>query len=372
MLLYAYWLFQHGYKDHKVIGAGLPWALAVEGIDAVKLSHLYIRTKGAAKAMRVDAEASWATVAKGFVDIEATGREMVELVKQVQQPLPQHQDGVLTLPATAPGAACTPEHVLALVPGNGEHCGAYGGCHFRNVCPEANSIVALGSLFRKHETKGDDIMSSSMDDLKARLNAKMGAAPAATPALPAPPDAVFAAPGEPGQPPVIATGIVPPDAPPRTSSPEEVAAANAPAVPAAAKRKPGRPPKVQAVAAPTHTDLMVPPETVAEVPAPEPEVRLAPRVLYINTRPYRGRDIESTYIPSWEIWMANLLTQLHTELKTLDYRLVEYGKGRGALNAFIKAKLSTAPAVCVINTAHPEAQDFLAIAIPLADHVVGR
>jgi hypothetical protein len=280
------------------------------------------------------------------------------------------EDGLIT-------ARDASEYVLATIPGNPEHCSAYGGCHFRDRCPEANSLVAIGSLFRKHESKGD-IMSSSMDDLKARLNAKMNAdaAPAA-----AAPDAAPAVQADPA-------ATLPPDAPPRESTAAEVEAANAPANPAVAKPKRGRPPKAaQAQAAPpapsedatpaapsppATASLAVLPGAHGTPQAAEPAApRKGPRVLYINTRPVRGKDIEATYTPAWDIWMSDLLLQLHTELKVLDYRLVEYGKGKGALTAFIKARLETAPEVCIVRTSHPEAHDFLAVAIPMAQDVIG-
>lgn len=237
--------------------------------------------------------------------------------------------------------------LVAGMQGNPDACNAYGGCYFKDICPEANSFVSIGRLF---QTTGGN-MTTSMDELKARLAARMGA-PAADPAPASPPTAE------------AKSDIVPPDSPPRVDG-----VGDAPQITAAEPEKPkrGRPKKAEPATAAPQAPTAAPaaPITVKAnlTPASRPG-----RVIYINCTPITGPD--AAQATAWTSWMRNVLDELHSKLKVLDYRLVEYGKGRGALTAYIKDQLNTLPDVCVVDTSHPEAGDFLALAMDRAETIV--
>jgi hypothetical protein len=256
-------------------------------------------------------------------------------------------------------AAQEPDPMTVVGDETGEYCRAYGGCEFKARCPEANKPQTLVQLFGKRPAGAlGGLDMGAMEDLKARLASRMGAATEPQPAAQAAPPvaSVAAAPAAvaPAQPADVTqpVQITPPDAPTRTNEPGDVEAAQAP------KRR-GRPPGTKNAA---------PAPVVAPVVA---SAARGGRVLYVGVKPLRGPHAGADQL-AWAAWMSGLLAELHGKLNVLDYRLVEFGKGRGALSAAIREALPTAPDVCFVDPTHPEASDFLAVALPQADEVTAR
>lgn len=216
-----------------------------ESPDVVKVGHLYIRTKGAAKALPVYVEAS-----KGHVlSIWERDLQTVRRMEAIRRQPSLNPDDV---PPTGTDTG---------------HCNAYGGCPYREKCGLENHTSIFGGRKMTDNTVKPSALLEKVLAAKAKLaeeTARKAQAAGTVPTTPAPAQeapAPEAAPGTvaPGTmvyletaPPVTVAptaNIVPPDAPPRTEEPEPVrtpepeAQAATPAPEAPAKRKPGRPPK---------------------------------------------------------------------------------------------------------------------------------
>jgi hypothetical protein len=372
LITYAYWVFRFPHLQTLLPVPPSPqydlWLrLYEDGADYVKLAHTYIATKGDPSARRVEKLVDWPMVAKEWALIEQDVRDMVALAASLPE-------GFDTLPNDAVRQETITNWLLQNVDGEPGRCHKYRGCQFKGMCPEAITgtkgadNLEMAKVFAA--IKGDESMSDIKEsDLAARLRARMGAAQPVAPAAPPAPEPTQTATS-------LAMGVVAPDAPTRTTevgqepSPdrhaEEEATAAAPVKKTRAKRTSSPATAPEAATAP---NTPPPTEEAPGAPAEEPRVGFKPAgAIFVNCRPYGAfRPYDGL---AWEKWVAEQLEGLHAELKVLDYKLVEFGKGPGALSAWLRKNLSSAPEVCIVNSMHPEAQQFLAIALPHAQLVV--
>jgi len=381
LITYAYWVFRFPHLTTLLPVPPSPdydsWLrLYDEGADWVKLSHTYIRTTGVPHAQRVDKLVDWPMVAKEWALIEQDVRDMVSLAASLPE-------GFETLPNETVRQEAITNWLLQNVDGEPGRCHKYRGCQFKPMCPEAITgtkgadNLEMAKVFAA--IKGDDTMSNVQEDaLAARLRERMGvktvaATPTPTAAPPAPP----VAPAAPELPTAEVTGVLPPDAPSRVSEPgqAEVPERHEEAQAAPAKKTRAKRTSSPATAPEAAPATNTPPEATGDSSGqPEgfdvPAVGFGPAgAIFINCRPIIGMSPPVDCL-AWERWVAEQLEGLHAELKVLDYKLVEFGKGPGALAAWLRKNLSSAPPVCVVNSMHPEAQQFLAIALPKAQLVV--
>jgi hypothetical protein len=188
--------------------------------------------------------------------------------------------------------------------------------------------------------------------------------------------------------------VTPPDAPPPEVTPADLAPAPAePTAPAEApKAKRGRPKKTaaEAPASPATPAAVAPATTTAPAaetqpsapasaptermdlaeqanPAPTPPTAIgaggpASRI-YINCRPLVGPDVASVDPLAFHKWMGLVHAEVTKQVQVPHYKLIKFGAGPGALAVVMKALLPQLPAALYVPTSHPEAQDFLDIAL---------
>ncbi len=218
------------------------WAFAQTAAKSVRLEHLYVRTRGAAKTHAVETS----------VTREHVETEWLSLMPRVRK--------LVTLRSCSSSDDMTPNGV------DTGQCHAYGGCSYREHCGlSPNSLITIRPTKKADTTMANP--SPTIFQKLAALRDKKAGAPAevatATPTEPAPTP-------EPSETPM---GVVPPDAPPREQEPAPVAApAVAPVAvavpnravvtagtpPPAPKKRRGRPPKNPTV------------ETAPEIEVPRP------------------------------------------------------------------------------------------------------
>jgi hypothetical protein len=166
------------------------------------------------------------------------------------------------------------------------------------------------------------------------------------------------------------TDVLPPDAPSRTSTPEEVAAAGA------SKRKP-RTPKAEtaaapaaAAAAPAAAPAATPASAVATqaVAAPAAAAGVCPlKELYIDCWPTKGVSV----MPSiGEDILQELAADAAKAANSPDWRLVEYGKGKGAMAVILRERLALVPEILVVSSSTPGSDVLIEVLSPHAKRVV--
>lgn len=469
LIIYAYYLF----RLPALVGWNIlppEWRPVWEGgLDRIRLRHNYIKTKNVVRkgdSKQVEVEVTWEQVAKEWAGIVADVKEMEALGDRLWDDLHAIQNEPARL-----------DLLIQEVEGDttAERCHMYQGCDHKGRCPEANALNALvqcdttfNNLFQLGTTKGESMETNpgtnQVDELAARLQAKMaaraktapGAAPAPQPtAAPASTTQVMAPyqhttppPGDlgvegykKGQPcngrgwyassngqgfipvekdhkcPACAhregqPEVTPPDAPPPEVSPADLAQPPAGPNPTSeaappepgetAPKKRGRKPKAapttapEAPASPATPPAEAPqasttpavetqpsasasaPQEVTvtiqrtEVAAEDPDrfaASLAPAAgppasrIYINCRPLVGGDVTAVDPLAFHQWMGKVHARLVEELKLPHYKLAKFGAGPGALAVVMRALFDQLPAVLYVSTSHPEAQDFLDIAL---------
>lgn len=210
------------------------YIFAISDYEEIEIEHLYLLTTGRPKALPVRTRVTRAQVEEVWARDMALVREMVEWAR------------------LGPVSA-------DVLPPHTDHCDDYGGCFYRTKCGFDNTTVPYGKRIpdmsdkpmglladilaqAKKGNPKSAVVASASAALKSGgdLMAVLGAKPAAAPAKP---EVVFEAPTNTS--PAFTgataaadrlkdtlaakretTGILPPDAPPTTSTPEEVEAAN--------------------------------------------------------------------------------------------------------------------------------------------------
>jgi hypothetical protein len=158
--------------------------------------------------------------------------------------------------------------------------------------------------------------------------------------------------------------VLPPDAPSRTSTPEEVAAAGA------SKRKP-RTPKAEAVApaaatAPAAAPAATPAPAVATAPAAAAGV-CPLKELYVDSWPVKG---VAGAIGLGEDILQGLSADAAKAANMPDWRLVEFGKGKGAMAVLLRERLASMPEILVVSSSTPGSDVLIEVLSPHAKRVV--
>ncbi len=212
-----------------------------------------------------------------------------------------------------------------------EACDAYGGCPFKAKCGFENQIAQM--------VKGDKMSSKLLE----RLNAEQGGMPAI---------------------------IIPPDAPERTSSPEEVAAAEAPK----AKRGKAKKAEEPAEALQVTTSFEQHPgsdpavgymlkSTVDEAPKAPSTGKLDVN-LYVDCYPVIGGKAPVPF----EILIAPMLEEVCKENSISDIRFIKYDS-KARLSQVIKAHAHELPADILVSSMATHAETFLEAIVPRAKSV---
>lgn len=165
--------------------------------------------------------------------------------------------------------------------------------------------------------------------------------------------------------------VLPPDAPARTTTPEEVAAANAP-------KKRGRPPKAPEIQASFEiTPSAEGPGTVVQIPTPAVESKKAEapeakagscplEEIWIDCMPVKG----GAHVPTMaEEVLAPCCAQAAEEAGVPDYRFISYNS-KPTLATVIRAHLSEMPKSLVVSSTIPGADVLLEVLTPFARLVV--
>ena len=164
--------------------------------------------------------------------------------------------------------------------------------------------------------------------------------------------------------------VLPPDAAPRTSTPEEVAAAGA------SKRKRATKAEMEArAAAATGT-------VVAATPAAAPAAVSAAVTTTAPAAALSVCQLETLYIDSYPVknggTMPTLAEALLSELAAAaaqaagapDWRLVEFGKGKGAMAVVLRERLAQVPRELVVSTSTPGSDVLIEVLSPHAKRIV--
>jgi hypothetical protein len=417
--------------------------------DEIEIEHLYLLTKGRPKAMPVSTKVTRAQVEEVWQRDLALIREMVawgEMSPITADPLPPNTNA----------------------------CDDYGGCYYRTKCGfDVANVGWKKRIDPMSETQKSSLLSqllttalgakpdsplvqqtkAAMEKGPADLMAVLGGAKAAAPAVPAPaptPTSVAAAAAPAPKPETPVTifeapaanlfngssnaaealkaklaarpaGIVPPDAPPATSTPEEVEAATAAkkgeeeaaaaeAAPADAApvsepgKKRGRPKKVTPDAEPPvveetravdqvatlatgqvkHVSSATPVEVKAEPPkddgpvdsienlrkileTPDNAFACGVQVLYIDTLPFKGIKPEDQPIDLAERMHAFEKVAAQSAGKS-DYRLIEYTSKAYLANA-VRVLMAGLPKSMFVDSRIPGADVFLSVVTPYCTHI---
>lgn len=349
-------------------------ALYDEGFDEVEFGHHYVKTQKPLGSVVVTTPMPWAKVSSEWVRIQDTIAEMTNL---------------------AANGSDDPKDVA----GNPDHCDAYGGCFFgcgRRGIGYCSDMVSGGNLMKKVRSEQEEKeMEKKAMNIRERLAARKAAqqggttAPATEPAKapespaaatsapppaesPAPAPTAPAASPEPQAPPPAAeaTGVVPPDAPPREQSAEEAAALAPPerVKKRAAAKKAGK--TVAAAAkekAPTTDDVAAAEAKVQEkaeevraafesAPSDKPASAAAPaglKIALVDCLPIDAELALSVYggdfVPA-ERWLDPVKRAVAEEFGESDYALIEFGKGKAALAAAIKATADSLPRLIYVSS----------------------
>jgi hypothetical protein len=405
--------------------------------DEIEIEHLYLLTKGRPKAMPVSTKVTRAQVEEVWQRDLALIREMVawgEMSPITADPLPPNTNA----------------------------CDDYGGCYYRTKCGfDVANVGWKKRIDPMSETQKSSLLSqllttalgakpdsplvqqtkAALEKGPADLMAVLGGAKAAAPAVPAPaptpPPAAASPPAPKPETPVTIfeapaanlfsgssnaaealkaklaarpAGIVPPDAPPATSTPEEVEAATAAkkgeeeaaaaeAAPADAApasepgKKRGRPKKaVEPAGVATKADPADEP-AIAPAPAPAPTAE-APKddgpvdsienlrkiletpdnafacgvqVLYIDALPFKGVKPEDQPIDLAERMHAFEKVAAQSAGKS-DYRLIEYTSKAYLANA-VRVLMAGLPKSMFVDSRIPGADVFLSVVTPYCTHI---
>lgn len=279
------------------------------------------------------------------------------------------------------------------VPCNTTICGKYGGCPFRTECGISmfSGVAASGS---HTPAKNKEISVTFLDRLKNK-NGQVDAPPPAVPTPPPPVAAKAAAKPQTTSKPVAAkpessgpaaapkaaggflarkkaaeveVGVVPPDAPPRDTMPEE--------------------PTNGVGAKGTDSDgdgvTEIGPVPVGDVPktrgrpkgstnAKAAETAQARKgfTLYIDTMKVKGAGgVDPTWLEDWFGDIEMVLNELAAEEKQPHWQMLGYGPSKAALAIKVQEKIAKGlPASMIVNSSSPIAREVLQYLIPHATEV---
>lgn len=327
------------------------WGYAVMGADEVRIGHVYGCTKKP-KACIVPADdeppisVSREHVNKHWETAMACVREMVNAALYIR-------DADELSPNTA-------------------MCNEYGGCPHRSKC-------GLSAIFPKRNTR-----ASNMSKMLEKLNKGKPVSLVSVPVVDMP--AVIATTTDStvsGRVVFDSMAVLPPDAPSRESTPEEVAALVEAAQPKRGKR--GRPKEV-------HLNPFLAEETPASEPLPssetlkddpkmkqlaemlkqpeaeEPKMSKQPATrptLFVDCMPMKGGGV-TTHL---EEWLAPIAAETARAGETADWRLIPY-TSKGMLAHAIRQSLDTCPSYLVIDSRTSGAEVALEVLIPHAALVI--
>ena len=330
------------------------------GADAVDLQWTYILTRGASKVRPVKLRMYAADAEKVFSEIELLADEANTL---------------LLADTTQHGG--DPAEYVRTIPPSPDHCEAYGGCPYRDLCNLSPKERMRSIMSNAPNT------SSMLARLKARAAGEVTEAPApVVAALVAVQEGITYAPSwdQASNAPIAevpdrVTYDIPVIARPAINPPEfqppPVAELEQPAAAPVAKKR-GRPAKVQPAAA--HEVIMYIPEPSKVDTIPAPPVAEGPSDaqnlefpvtrkvgLYINCLPL---GLPATMA---EAFIEKARQEIQTSHGLADYRFAEYGQGPGMLARKVVELVLAAEdvAAIMIDTRTPEGA---AIAAPLSAH----
>lgn len=364
-------------------------ALWEEGVETVEFGHHYVKTQGQKGSTVVATPMPWEKVAAEWTRIKADIEAMTEL-------------------------AATGGDDPLLVAGEPKSCSAYGGCYFgagRRGVGLCTDVISGDNLTKKIRSEAEQKEMEKMglsirEKMEARRRAQQGLPPlptateAAAPAAPAgapspaatapaaPPAAAKAPEPTPAPAPVekapepapvaapvvvtpvaLAEGVIPGDAPPREQSAEE-AAALAPTEKvkkrAAAKKAGKTVGDAGAAAAPSAGEIAT---VEADLQEKADAVRATLDTKSIGDRGTAPAGLKLCFVDSlpidWaafrsafggmeptplERWLDPIKRAVADEFGESDYQLIEFGKGRGALAAAIKASADMLPAIFYVSS----------------------
>jgi hypothetical protein len=366
--IYAYWAY--GLPKWPILFPVPPteeWRpLWEEGVEVVEFGHHYVKTQKPLGSTAVATPMPWEKVSAEWVRIRDDVEAMTEL------------------------AATGPDDPL-FVEGNKDSCGAFGGCYFgsgrRGVgyCTDIVSADLTKKIRSEAEQKEIDKMAMSIrEKIAARKAAQQGGAapatsapaetpkaaetaPAAAPAAKEEPKATEKAPA----PAAEATGVVSSDAPSREQTAEEAEAL----APTAKTKKRAATKKAQKTvteaakdAAPTGEEMAAADEAIqekadevrgklAETASGSVPSSAAPLAAYkfakVDCMAIDSALARSVYggdfVPA-ERWLDPIKRAVADEFGEPDYALIEFGKGKAALAAAIKATADTLPRLVYVSS----------------------
>jgi len=321
----------------------------------VGLGHVNVLTRGKARAWSVPAEVTALTVRSRWAAILETVREMQ-------------------------AARLEPE--LERRGAKNGHCRAFGGCPYQDLCfPKEDTMPTVAEMLAAKRAKAAEAAPAppthaQIDPVGAPPIQPANAAPA--PALV--PEMLTGAAAEAhlGEKLPLGAGVmtgrlVPPDAGPRAQAPETVnlpASAKLEELPEELRGLPKAEPPVtkgraRKATAPAATSAA---PAVDQIPDPATLTRIGTvgYVLYVDCAPVKGVG----YVLG-EDFLADPKRLAAEAAGVVDFRLIDFGKGKGYLADAVRAKaLAGVPAALVITSMHAGSDVLLDELIPGAREVV--
>lgn len=381
-------------------GAYAKWAFSCSDYEFIRAKHINVNTRGRKKAVPI-------SVVLTRAQAEKIWQRDLEKVRKM-----------------AYWAEVAPD--ADFVPPNTSHCNEYGGCFYRDKCGvepvqkfdrggEARKMT-LKELIAKQKEAATSAPAQPVAPAAPPATASTAAATTAPPAAVVNPlKALLASQSQANAAaaPAADPAVLPPDAPSRVSTPEEVAAANgevpvaaappadtsAPATETAepAKRKRRTKAEMEAARAAEAAAKEAPPETSAAAPVeipvtinvegqkvaettvttPADEPSACPtQVIFVDCIPSKGyKDavhLEDVLPPLAQLAADgyNIAPENDGKPKVTHWKMIPYGGGPAWLSTAIQLSLSTMPRHVIVDSRVPGAESFLSEVGPHAKVIV--
>lgn len=317
------------------------WAYTIGHDGWVKIAHLYVKTgKKVPKKPKVK-----------YVDVDVNRNHVEERWDKAMLTVVDMQKASLV--------DCAND-----LPPTTTACGMYGGCQHRASCGLVGEGISLAGRFKKKNEKGKENMANAfLSNLKkgkdkkppngASTNSEAKTEAKAETKKAAKKKGGFLSRLTGGKKPKTTEdkdkGVLPPDAPSRTT-------------PVEAKDE-----------APAETETAAKPETSAKPETAEKKKKARKKKgfhLYIDCVPVKG---EKSMV-MFEDWMAPIFKTLNEtvleEKKLPSYLLLGYSEEKAMFSLALTSRIEDVPGVLVINSSTPGAKDALGVLIPHAAKVV--
>lgn len=295
------------------------WVYEQGHTGPIDLGHIYIKTEKKIVRPKPKTKVVAIEVSQGHVE-DVWNREMATVAEMVD-------------------AACVSSaHDL---PPTTSACGMYGGCPHREQCgitPE----MTLSSLFKPKQKEGNNMGNKFLEKMRAKAATKD-------------------------------TGIVPPDAPSRETSPEEAEKIRAEQQAKLDKAKAAEEKKAAKAAKAAEKKAAAAEKKKGTNGKSKPNGKTKGFVLYVNCGPQKNVEsgVEPTLFEDWFGPISLKMDEVAQETKKVpSWWFLPFGEQKGLIQLSIQESIERLPPAMILMTRSPGASDAEGILIPHATHVI--